>query len=236
MNDTGDGGGRLYKARGPDGEVTWVDHEGLWRLQQSQTERLRQDHSRRRRRAILVLGALALVTVLLLAVLWLRSPAGSLPSAESTGSPTAAAGRTTEAGVRQAADSEQAAAAPEDFAVAAPSTAERVSGVVSAWSTAWADQEVDAYLERYSDAFRPADRLSRSSWEDLRRQRLLAPSSIRLEIEELEILVPEPGRAEARFLQRYTSPSYSDVVRKTLELVEEEEGEWRIVAESAEVV
>jgi hypothetical protein len=40
-------------------------------------------------------------------------------------------------------------------------------------------------------------------------------------------------RAEARFLQRYSSPSYSDVVRKSLQLIEDGD-DWRIVTERAE--
>ena len=40
MDDSQHDGGRLYKARGPDGEAVWVDHEELWRLQQEANRRL----------------------------------------------------------------------------------------------------------------------------------------------------------------------------------------------------
>lgn len=88
MSDRQDGP-RLYKARGPDGEVTWVDHEGLWRLQQSQAERLRRDRLRRRRWGLLALAVLvALALALVPAVGWLRSPAP--PASRMSDAPPAA--------------------------------------------------------------------------------------------------------------------------------------------------
>ncbi len=65
------------------------------------------------------------------------------------------------------------------------------------------------------------------------RRRLLDRASIRLEIEQLEIELRDGVRAEASFRQAYSSPSYSDVVRETLELIEDG-GEWLIVDERAE--
>ena len=101
------------------------------------------------------------------------------------------------------------------------------------WADAWARQDVAAYLASYAAGFEPAAGLTRPDWERLRRRRLLDPASIRVEIEGLEVVVRAEGRAEASFLQTYVSPDYSDVVRKSLLLVEET-GEWRIVAERSE--
>ena len=79
-NDTQDKGPRLYKARGPDGEVAWVDHDELWRLQHSQAERLRQDRARRGRLVLLALAGLVALA-LVLVILRLRSGDESLPAA-----------------------------------------------------------------------------------------------------------------------------------------------------------
>lgn len=136
-------------------------------------------------------------------------------------------------------EADLAAAAPEPGAPAAsepettPAPVELAGEAVRAWADAWAGQDVAAYLAAYSAAFEPTDGLSREAWEAWRRERLAAPAWIRLEIERLEITPGQPGRAEARFLQRYESSVYSDVVRKALVLADEGTG-WRILAELAE--
>lgn len=260
MNDTSDPGRRLYKARRPDGEVAWVDHDELWRLQQGQAEELRRKQARRRRLALAALAGLLALAVVLVAYR-LRPPAAA-PS-RSADAPAPAAGEPGAVATPAAADTRvvppipaaadapvaapTAAAAdtpvappaaasapplPEAAADPPPSPEDRVAGFVTAWAAAWARQDVPAYLASYGAEFEPAEGLARPGWERLRRQRLLEPPSIRVEIEELEIVLGDAGRAEARFRQTYTSPGYSDVVRKTLELVEEGDG-WRIIAERA---
>ena len=252
------GGQRLYKARGADGEVAWVDHQELWRLQQAQAEEARRQQSRRRRRLLLLLGLLAAVAVaLVVGLLELRSADGPAPvtartepapeAAAPAGGEGATAGPAPEAGgergpppaapeVGSQAGTPTAGSGPrsETFAAgpaAAPSG--RAAGAVRAWAGAWASRDVAAYLAAYSSSFRPADGLTRRSWEALRRRRLLTPASIEVEIEGLEVVMRGEGRAEARFVQRYRSPIYADVVRKSLDLVEEE-GAWRILGERVE--
>jgi len=228
MNETHDEGRRLYKARGPDGEVAWVDHDQLWRLQQGQTEQLRRDRARRRR--LVLLGLVGLVALALALVTFrLRSGVESVPDPDATADPP-----TVAAGPRvPTAEPQPSSLGATPDPLPSPSPTERVAGAVRSWAAAWARQDVPAYLAGYAAGFEPAGGSSRSSWESLRRRRLLAPSSIRVEIEELEIAFREGDRAVARFLQSYRSPGYSDVVRKSLELVEQE-GEWRIVSERAE--
>ncbi len=59
------------------------------------------------------------------------------------------------------------------------------------------------------------------------------PDNIEVEILEPEVTLLETGLAEVRFRQAYRSPGYSDMVAKTLRLVEEQ-GRWRILTELAE--
>ncbi|MFQ5350006.1 MAG: YybH family protein [Thermoanaerobaculia bacterium] len=230
-DETHQNGGRLYKARGPDGEAVWVDHEELWRLQHEQADRLRRDQARRRRGLLLALAGVVVVSLALVVFkLWSRGepPAVSQPTAPI---PAGTVGSGTERSAAPAPEADPAAVIGK-AAAPAERPAERVAGAVRAWADAWARRDVDAYLAGYAEEFRPAGGLSRQAWESLRRRRLLTPASIRVEIDELRVTLGEAGRAEARFLQRYSSPLYADVVGKRLELVERD-GKWRIVAERA---
>ena len=86
------GGGRLYKARGADGEVAWVDHEELWRLQQAQADEARRQQLRRRRQ--LLLGLLGLVVVaLVLVFLRLGDPGRLVPCGDGRGARASGPGR-----------------------------------------------------------------------------------------------------------------------------------------------
>lgn len=231
MTDNPEQGPRLYKARRPDGEVAWVDHDELWRLQQEQAEAARRAQHRRRRVLLLLLGGLAVLAVALL--LWRPWEAlGPPPPAEARGPSAVPAGEAPRA---SAAPGEAAGTPPpaaREPAPAAPAPEERITAAVERWAAAWARQDLAAYLASYAADFEPAEGLDREAWERQRRERLLGRSSIRVGIEELEVELAGEGRAEARFVQTYDSPLYSDVVRKSLLLVEEE-GEWRIARERA---
>lgn len=236
---------KLYRARRPDGEVAWVDHDELWQIQHSRAEELRRSRARRRRVAAVALcGLLALVVAAV--VYRLRSPADAPapPPAAVEPDATPPAARADSGPLAVAAGSDESAAGPPVTAPSAPAAtadgpppptpapAEQVEGAVRAWADAWARQDVAAYLASYAAEFEPPDGLPRPEWVSLRRRRVRDRASIELKIEALEIELRGAGRAEARFRQSYSSPSYSDVVRKTLVLVEDE-GDWRIVAERA---
>ncbi len=122
----------------------------------------------------------------------------------------------------------------EPVAAAAPSetspSLEQVDAVVDAWSSAWTDQDVEAYLSHYSRNFKPAGGLSRSDWEAQRRERVSAPRFIRVAIAGLESERVGERRARATFDQSYRSDRFGDEVRKVLVLVWEE-GAWKILEE-----
>jgi len=110
-----------------------------------------------------------------------------------------------------------------------------VSIAIDQWASAWADQDVDSYLAAYSVDFVPALGYDWDSWSSNRRERLLAPASIELGVSELEVVDTGLGRATARFVQSYSTPTYEDRVRKTLEMGWEGE-EWRILGEFSEPI
>ncbi len=110
----------------------------------------------------------------------------------------------------------------------------RIHQLLGAWTEAWANKRVSEYLGFYSSRFEPADGVSLGQWQDQRRQRLVAPGTIRIEISGVQAtLQPSAAelRAQVRFRQAYTSSTYSDTVLKTLDLADEPAG-WRIVRET----
>ena len=213
-------GERRYKVRRADGELEYVDHDELWRVQQEETERIHRERLGRRKR--LALAAAAVLAVALAVALLLWGAGGREPEVGAAAGETSVAEPPQELTLPPAAAAEPAKT-PEELAAAA----------VGAWAAAWRAQDVRAYLAGYSLAFRPADGSTRSAWQAVRRRRLEAPASIEVDLEGMEVVLLDAGRARARFRQSYRSPEYSDVVLKTLELVDED-GVWRIVRETAE--
>ncbi|MFQ5524691.1 MAG: hypothetical protein ACE5GX_00385 [Thermoanaerobaculia bacterium] len=107
-----------------------------------------------------------------------------------------------------------------------------IRSVVEGWAAAWAAGDVDRYLSSYSAEFRPASGAKRDAWQRLRRQRLLAPAWIEVDIESLSITESSRDRVRVSFCQAYRSSLCSDSVDKTLELVREG-SEWKILEENA---
>ena len=110
---------------------------------------------------------------------------------------------------------------------------ESVARAVEAWRAAWQAQDVDAYLGSYAAGFRPADGTSRDTWSDQRRERLGAPTFIRVTLAFLDEPRIEGDTAEIRFLQSYESNTFRDRVAKTLVLTWED-GDWKILEERAD--
>lgn len=112
-----------------------------------------------------------------------------------------------------------------------PSVAE-ATAAVQAGAAAWSGQQPGDYLSFYSRRFQPADGLSRTAWQELRRERLLRPRFITVGLSQLEVEVEAPDRVVASFVQTYDSDVFQDEVRKRLVLVLED-GAWRILEEMA---
>ena len=105
-----------------------------------------------------------------------------------------------------------------------------VLGAVQNWSRAWANQNVEGYLNSYSPDFNPPDNLSLRKWQAGRRDRLRRPGSIQLTINSPEVQMPDPFTAEVTFRQLYSSDNYSDTVQKRLTL-HKLNGRWLILRE-----
>ena len=129
------------------------------------------------------------------------------------------------------------------LAVAAPGTAPVPAGgaaisqseaTISEWARAWSARDAGRYLGFYSAGFLPDHGISRSAWENKRRQRLQAPRSITVAIRDLRLEPLGENRMIARFAQDYAADSYRETgTRKMLLLVREAAG-WRIAAETVD--
>jgi outer membrane protein, adhesin transport system len=102
------------------------------------------------------------------------------------------------------------------------------------WLVAWSGRDVEAYLSVYAPSFTPAGDLSRDAWAQKRRQVLGRTEKIAIEAADVQTNV-QGEHAETRFRQRYRSPSFRDVVLKTLTW-QRIDGKWLIVAETTEPV
>ena len=120
--------------------------------------------------------------------------------------------------------------APSAGTRATPDDAEQIIGAVNAWARAWSAQDVDGYLAAYADDFEPGGGMSRSAWQNLRRQRVSAPSQIAVTVRAPEIVRLSSNAARVSFLQVYESDTYADRTNKVLEL-RRDGGQWRITRE-----
>ena len=127
---------------------------------------------------------------------------------------------------------EPAAEAPLSETTVSP---DRISlhALAAKWAAAWSAQEVDDYLAFYSRGFAPENGLSREEWETQRRDRLMRPSFIIVELSELRADLDDSAAPSVTFTQLYRSNTFTDTVRKTLVLIREDGG-WKIARELAD--
>ena len=98
------------------------------------------------------------------------------------------------------------------------------------WAQAWSTKDSENYLTHYHSQFKPSRGLSRSSWEEQRKQRIAKPRFIEIEVLDAEITVENENQAKIEFLQTYRSNTYNDESRKYLRM-KKEGGNWKIVRE-----
>jgi len=125
------------------------------------------------------------------------------------------------------------AASATPAAAAAPSSSNAskdAEAAVLAWAKAWAARDVKAYLASYGKDFSPPGSMSRSAWEDERRQRITSKSKISVKLENLAVTA-SGNTAVAKFRQDYKANGLAVSSRKTLDLVKNGE-RWQIVKES----
>jgi Flp pilus assembly protein TadD/ketosteroid isomerase-like protein len=154
-------------------------------------------------------------------------PASAKPSAAK-----AAPAKAAPAKAAPATAATQKPAAPQASASkSAAAEQEEVVAAVKAWAQAWSRKDADAYLAFYAKDFRTPKGEARADWEKARRQRLQAPKSISVTVEEPKVARREDARASVTFRQDYKSDFLSSRNIKTLVMVKSEGGRWLIQQE-----
>lgn len=120
------------------------------------------------------------------------------------------------------------AAAPA--AATSGNAGKEVEAAVMAWASAWSSKDMSAYLAAYGKEFDPPGKMSRKSWEEERRGRIVGKSHITVKVSDLDVSVTG-DKAVARFRQDYSADALKVNSRKTLELVKSGD-RWAIVRES----
>lgn len=117
---------------------------------------------------------------------------------------------------------------PEKPAAPAKSLQEEVTEAVQAWAKAWSSQDADAYLASYAPDFKVPGGETRAAWEKSRRQRIAAPKSIAVTVDDLKIAPEGDARARATFRQGYRSDVLQPMQTTKTLVLERGEGRWRI--------
>lgn len=122
-------------------------------------------------------------------------------------------------------------AASSPSAKANDSSQAEVSAAVDAWAKAWSARDVQAYLGKYADDFKPAKGMSREAWAKERQARLQGrKSAITVKVEAAEVSI-NGDTATVKFRQDYKSDRLAEISRKVLVLAKQD-GVWKIREES----
>lgn len=143
-------------------------------------------------------------------------PAAKAPSVVATPAPAAAVTAT--------------AAAPVASPVASSGAKKDVETAVRNWANAWSAKNMDAYLGSYGKDFDPHGNVSRKSWEEDRRTRIMGKSRINIKINDVSVSL-NGNKASVKFKQAYSADTINVSSRKTLDLVKAGD-RWVIVRES----
>ncbi len=101
---------------------------------------------------------------------------------------------------------------------------------VRRWARAWAGKNLDDYFTSYAGDYRPRSGTDHEAWKRQRRDRILGPKSIHIEISGLQVRRRDDGSANVTFVQKYRSNLLASTVTKNLLLRDTADG-WKIARE-----
>jgi len=148
---------------------------------------------------------------------------------ELVGSPTPVAQVPKEAARPPVVAAAEPKPAPTQSAKDAPA---EVLKAVNAWAQAWSKKDADAYLAFYAKDFKTPGGESRADWEKQRRERIAAPKSIAVGIEQAKVTMQGSDQASVTFRQSYRSDKLKSSGRKTL-VLSRADGRWQIREEKS---
>ncbi|MAU91312.1 MAG: hypothetical protein CBD42_003085 [Gammaproteobacteria bacterium TMED182] len=107
---------------------------------------------------------------------------------------------------------------------------EDITSALDLWAAAWMAQNPDQYLGVYSKDFVLAAGESRVLWEMNRRERILSPSYIQIDLSFESFQPISESVVDVKIRQSYRSDSYREISNKVMRLQRENLG-WRIIGE-----
>ncbi len=122
---------------------------------------------------------------------------------------------------------------PEEAFLYQPETQEilTVKDQLEQWRAAWANQDIQSYLNFYhSKEFVPKDGMRYSVWKESRHRSLKRPKFIKIEFDDVQVVQLDKNLVRTRFLQKYESNSFKDSVYKVV-LWQLDGSQWKIVQE-----
>ena len=100
---------------------------------------------------------------------------------------------------------------------------------VRIWAGVWSNKDFENYTESYRSDYR-SDFATHSQWVAYRRDRILRPGNIKVEVSDFAIKRRSDTRVSVDFTQAFSSPRYSDRVVKRLDF-ELVGSQWKIASE-----
>lgn len=107
---------------------------------------------------------------------------------------------------------------------------QEIEQLLNSWTTAWQQQDLDAYCAAYSAAFEPANGEDRGRWQRDRTRTIDKARNIRIQWHDLSWTSAADAAATAEIWLDYQAAGYGDSTRKQL-LLRREDGSLRIVSE-----
>ncbi|MGB1341133.1 MAG: L,D-transpeptidase Cds6 family protein [Pseudomonadales bacterium] len=107
---------------------------------------------------------------------------------------------------------------------------EDITSVLDLWAAAWMAQNPEQYLGVYSQDFVLAPGESRVLWEMNRRERILSPSYIQIDLSFESFQPISESVVDVKIRQSYRSDTYREISNKVMRLQQETSG-WRIIGE-----
>lgn len=121
--------------------------------------------------------------------------------------------------------------APTPAVPSSKALCDAVAPSVEKWIAAWNGKDINGYFSAYADNFIPAQGLSRSQWESLRKKRVGKQGGISTVLKNITPAKCDGKTTEVSFTQEYGSDDYRDTVEKTLSM-EYVGGAWKILKET----
>jgi MSHA biogenesis protein MshM len=106
-----------------------------------------------------------------------------------------------------------------------------VQRVIEQWLQAWQQQDLDAYFNSYHEEFEPVAFSSNATWRNNRERNILRPAFIDISYDDYRVLSRNDDTTMLTLRMDYQSPTYADTTLKQLGLMQDEQGEWKIIFE-----